>query len=345
MLKTDTAELDLPTDILSGELRRFAAEHDLALSSQNDRLTLEIGLGTVSIAARGGQTALSVAAQTAGELQMLRDTVADHLDALSQTAILRWTNRGTKGRLPANVTVLTVESVTRVSPSFYRVRLIGDVSRFSDPANGMHFRFLFGPQGHITPELDNGGITIWPGGGASAWHRPAYTVRAIDPHAGWLEADVFIHAGGRTTQWCARAVPGTLVALSGPGGGEGWQSPWLGMVGDETALPVIARLIEAAATDTKGEAILVVPRPEDAQAIPSPPGLTLRFGFRCDGDTPLRALSRLELPATDRIVFFAAERAEAKIAQQDLADRGLKRAEFRTAGYWTNTARSKASDQ
>lgn len=82
MLTSDTTELTLPPHVLCEELRRFAAEHDLPLSSQNNRLTLEIGLGRVSIAAEGAHTALRIVAQTAGELQMLRDTVAEHVAAL-----------------------------------------------------------------------------------------------------------------------------------------------------------------------------------------------------------------------------------------------------------------------
>ncbi|WP_347137503.1 siderophore-interacting protein [Paracoccus sp. SSK6] len=52
--------------------------------------------------------------------------------------------------------------------------------------------------------------------GAAALHRPAYTVRHIDPAAGWLETDIFIHDGGRACDFAISAAPGTPVGLTGP---------------------------------------------------------------------------------------------------------------------------------
>lgn len=230
MLSTDSALVAMPMAVLGDALRQSARDLSLPLVETDGALALDVGFGKLRAAAEAGGTRVQLEAPTDAELQTLRDTVAARLDALAPRGAVNWAghraSRSTTGALPANVTVLQVGGVRRISPSFYRLRLTGDVTRFADPANGLHFRFLFGPEGHLAPVLDADGVTRWPGG-AAAWHRPAYTLRAIDADAGWLDADVFIHQGGRASGWCATVTPGTSIAISGPGGGgavrrHGW---------------------------------------------------------------------------------------------------------------------------
>lgn len=110
---------------------------------------------------------------------------------------------------------------------------------------------------------------------------------------------------------------------------------------------MIARIAAAAAPGTRGEAVILLPEPADAdptaQPIPLPEGMTLRFGFRSRGDTLLGLLRALPIPPRaadgdtpdDRFVFFAGERGAAQSAKDLLQARGLPREAFRTATYWT----------
>lgn len=89
-------------------------------------------------------------------------------------------------------------------------------------------------------------------GDDDALHRPVYTVRHIDPTAGWIEFDVFRHLGGRTSKWAETASPDDVVGILELGRGKLIQrSRWL-IAGDEAAFPAIARLLEAQAENTTG---------------------------------------------------------------------------------------------
>lgn len=137
----------------------------------------------------------------------------------------------------------------------------------------------------------------------------------MDPDGQWLDFKVFIYAGGRTTRWCGEPTAGPRIAVSGPGGGAVITRPWMGLIGDETALPMIARMLEAAPRDTMGEAVAFIPDAADAQPMRVPPGVRLRWALRGSGATPLAALRALSIPADERFVFLAGERGEAKAAR------------------------------
>ena len=227
-------------------------------------------------------------------------------------------------------------AVRRLSPSYARVTVAGtSLARFA--SGGLHFRLLFGPPGADWPGLDANGVTDWPQG-AAAWHKPVYTIRHLWDRDGvtHLSFDVFLHDGGRVTDWCLGPAPGTEITLSGPGGGRFQpQDAWLGLVGDETALPVIARYLADLPAGTRGQAVLVVPQQADIQLLDHPADMQVHWVARDSGATPLTALDVLRIPDSARLVFFAAEAAEARSARQILADRGLQKAEISSVAYWT----------
>lgn len=334
MTSTASASVSVPADEMSGALRQTAAGMGMSLYEDGGAIALRLQLGSMEMVPEASGVRLEFSAANDAKLQLLRDTIAERLVAVAPDLQLRWSAGVTPGAVPANVSLLDVESITRISPSFYRVRLVGNVTRFLAEEAGLHFKLLFGPDGTLSPVLDDDGLTEWPGG-VAAWHRPSYTTRAIDPAGQWLDFDVFIHDGGRTTRWCETTQPGTRIALAGPGGGTVAAAGWLGLVGDETALPVLARALESAAPDTKGTAVIFVPDLADAQPINVPVGVTLRWVLRGSQETPLSALQAMTIPATDRFVFFAAEKAESKAARAWLTEQGLVKAEQRCAAYWT----------
>ncbi|MEB3419123.1 siderophore-interacting protein [Salipiger marinus] len=238
---------------------------------------------------------------------------------------------------PGNLSRARVVSVTRLSPSYSRVTVAGpDLARFA--SGGLHFRLLLGPEGAGWPQVDAGGALHWPGG-AKAWHRPVYTCRSLTgtESGAELSFDVFRHDGGRITAWCDRLTPGAEVALTGPGGGGLPPARgWVGLVGDETALPVMARILAALPPATRGHAVLFVPDPADRQDIPHPAGVRLDWVLRGQcGDSPLDRLATLAWPDADRYVVFAGEQAQAVQARAWLPRQGLGKTEFVSAAYWT----------
>lgn len=294
------------------------------------RVTLEHG--EVRVGSEGSGTCVRIASKDAGNLQMLRDLLTEQLTVHGLSPV--WEGSRAE-RQPANQSIARVIETVHLSPSYRRITIEGpDLARF---AHGrLHFRLLFGPDDAGWPETDENGVTQWPGGSA-AWHRPVYTTRKVIRmgQAARLSFDVFLHAGGRVTGWTERVRPGDEIALMGPGGDIGSKTTgWQAFIGDETALPAIARMLAIAPEVMQGEAIIFVPEKGDIQPLAHPEGMSLRWVLRDSSESPLDALSALRIPQSDRHVFFAAEKAEAQSARAALIERGLTKGEFVAAAYW-----------
>lgn len=339
-MASHSAMLHLPFQRLVTALRPVTEALALPVAQEaEDSATVQLPGGALMIRVRDAGCRLVLEADDEGRLAQLREAVTHYLSEQGLGAALEWQADRRRAR-PDNLTIAVIDSSIRLSPSFQRLRLSGDFARFRD--GGLHFRLIFGPEGADWPISDETGTTVWPGG-IDAWHRPPYTIRAMDPECRWIDVDVVLHAGGRVTDWVAACRPGDRVALTGPGGKAPQIAGWIGYVGDETALPVIARMLEILPPETTGAARIFVPDLRDAQALRHPAGVDLQWLVRdadggADGGvdgSPLAALKGLTPPDTDRFVFFAAERQEAVAAREHLAGLGLARGEFHGAAYWT----------
>ncbi len=333
-MHTARALLNVPSSRATPGFRDFAAQRGLSVENTATGTTIRIGVGTVTLAEADGRTALHIASPEAVNLQLVRDAVAARVADLGLT--LDWQDKTAPGR-PANLSLAQVTEVRRLTPSYTRVVMEGpQLARFA--TGPMHFRLLFGPDGADWPHTDAGGVTQWPGG-AAAWHRPVYTTRSIDvapDGVARIAFDVFLHAGGRVTEWTRTLTPGAEIAVTGPGGGRGpAPAGWHLLIGDETAVPVIARILTELPATTTGTALLFVPDAGDAQTLDHPPGVKVHWILRDGAQTPLSALRAQTLPDADRFVFFAAERQEALAARAHLLDLGLAKTEFQSASYWS----------
>ncbi|AJE48860.1 siderophore-interacting protein [Celeribacter indicus] len=324
--------LDVPAEPVFAELRHKAEDWDMPLRESGDTISVQMVGGRLTARSRPEGVQLSVEGDDDANLQMLRDFLTDQLALYGLSPV--WTGARPRA-LPANLSLARIVSVARISPSYRRVTVSGaDLARFGQ--GGLHFRLLFGPEGAAWPATDGNGVTVWPGG-ASAWHRPVYTTRAHWTEGGEtrLSFDIFLHEGGRVTDWSAAARPGQEIALAGPSGDQGRkEAPWQGFVADETALPAVARMLARLAPDTRGQAVIVVPEAEDRQPLTHPEGVTLTWLARDRGADPVAALAAMDIPEGARHVFFAAEKAEALAARAALLDRGLAKSEFTAATYW-----------
>lgn len=313
--------------------RQFAQKENRTFTQEEDTLTICLMNGSLVISPEADQTRLTISGTNPAALQLIRDTLMERLAGLGVSP--KW-HDSQAGRQPGNQSLATIVKTERISPSYTRVTIEGpDLARFA--IGGLHFRLLFGPKGADWPKTDASGATDWPGG-ASAWHRPVYTTRLIEGNR--IDFDVFRHEGGRVTDWCDKAAPGDEIAITGPGGSSMPEpTPWMGLVGDETAVPVMARILEALPENTAGNAVLFIPDPADQQDIPHPPGVSLRWVLRSAPETPIEALKSLHIPDGKTFTFFAAETSEAKEARMWLATQGFAKSAYRAAGYWTQPAK------
>jgi len=331
-MERTTAILDIPAATFLPGLIQRAAEMEFSVQDTPRGKAVELYYGTLEVIDTGERTTVELISSDATRLLGLRDTLTWHLDQVGLKHCITWAKMRTAGANPANLTLGHVVRVTEVSPNFTRVRLAGNYTRFLE--GGLHFRLLMGPTGLGWPSCDDTGGTIWPGG-VEAWHRPAYTVRDICPEGRWIDFDIFRHEGGRVNDWAALLTMGEEVGITGPGGTGHVDAPWVGLLGDETALPAIARMIRGAPASSRGEAVILVPTESDIQPVACPEGISLRWIFRDRGDTLIDAFRMMPIPEGPRYVFFAAEKSDAALAREHAAVVGLKRGEVHALAYWT----------
>lgn len=124
-----------------------------------------------------------------------------------------------------------------------------------------------------------------------------YSVRDLRVTAAGTEVDVdfVLHLApgltGPASLWASAASVGQEIFVIGPrrgvvGAGAEYSpgdAPSVVLVGDETAAPAIARILEDAARDLRGIAFLEVPSADDVLSIDAPAGVEVRWLPREEG--------------------------------------------------------------
>lgn len=326
------APVQIPFETLDAILRAEAEEHGLTLRTGHGRSTwVEVDRGEIGARRDGTTSILYARAHSRDRLCTLQETAGAHLAGHAPGHDLRWTGPDQAGAMPPNFSLAQVASVTRIASDFLRLRLEGPgLERLA--RDMIHFRL-------VLPRAD-GGQTRWPRlseTGQTAWpddlHRPAYTVSAIDPAAGWLETDIFVHDSGRACAFASSARPGTEIGLTGPGGGGIPTAPHLVIGGDEAAYPALARIIAAQAPETRIEAYLFGAR--DDYPVPVHPGLALRHM-----PTGEEVLAPLLLQQADGF-WFATEKSRLQPLKSAVLGRlGMARSTAHLAAYWSDHPRT-----
>ena len=315
--------------------RTLGHQLDLRMIETATDFCVQTAHGEIALQVKGSAVGLTLRARNDVKLHALKQIVFARLALLDQPVMPQWDHVAT-GALPPNLAIARVATVTRISPHFSRVRVAGlGLQRFGD--GGLHFRLLLARPGRapVWPRIAPDGRTNWPDGD-DMLHRPVYTTRAFDPAGAWLDFDVFLHDGGRVTDWTTTARAGDAVGLMGPSGSDIPDAGWVGLFGDETALPAVARILAALDPGTVGHACVLLGDMSDRQVLDRPPGMTLQWLTRKTGGDLIAALRGLVLPQADRFVWFASEAAEATAARTYLRDeRGFGRLQSNISGFWT----------
>ncbi|TFV67182.1 UNVERIFIED_ORG: siderophore-interacting protein [Bacillus sp. AZ43] len=239
------------------------------------------------------------------------------------------------------VDVLTVVSVSDVTPSVRRVTLSGEPAAVAaaGPTVNLLVPRVDDPRPRW-PRIQRDGRIVWPEGSHGVALR-SYTARRQDPDAGEIDIDFVLHGDGPAAAWAAAARPGAVLAVAGAASLAERPARWLLLAGDETALPAISRLLAAAPAGTAGIALLEVAGPEEEQPLVAPDGVELRWLHR--GTTPpgestllVDAVAALDRPEGDDVfAWVGAESATVRAIRADLRGRwGLSRAQHHAIGYW-----------
>jgi NADPH-dependent ferric siderophore reductase len=239
------------------------------------------------------------------------------------------------------VDVLTVATVTAVTPAVRRVTLTApaDVVAAAGPTLSLLVPRV-GDRSPRWPEVARDGRIVWPQGSHGVSMR-RYTSRRQDPAAGEVDVDFVLHGDGPAAAWAAAAVPGDVLGVASSAALGDAPAGWLLLVGDETALPAISRILGAAAPGTRGVALVEVAGPEEEQPLPAPAGVEVRWLHRAGvepgtGTLLVDAVAALERPPGDDVfAWVAAESAAVRAVRADLRGRwGLRRGQHHAIGYW-----------
>jgi NADPH-dependent ferric siderophore reductase len=305
------------------------------------------------------------------------------------------TTQPTTDVLPLILAEVEVRRVERLTPSFVRVELgAPELADFGvdGPLYDQRIKLLFpGPQG--LPDLTNPDLQ-GPGWWQAWLAMPedtrgcvrTYTIRDVvgtgtDTR---LVVDFVLHlaegATGPGSLWAAQASVGDRLGLLAPRRGYPYGgiefAPAAGqrllLVGDETAAPAIASILEDLPDDAAGKVYLEVPSDEDALELRAPTGVQLvwlprngaahgertakavlaLFGLQCDLDdvveeidpdlweTPTYSSSGEEIengsePAGGLYAWVAGEAGMVtKLRRHLVRDAGLDRRQVAFMGYW-----------
>jgi NADPH-dependent ferric siderophore reductase len=182
----------------------------------------------------------------------------------------------------------TVARVLELSPHFTRVTFTGDdFDAFAPHGLDQRINLIFPLADHglsdcgwddEQPLPDGHWYSRWRGLPNEA-RNPlrVYTVRGIRPEARELDVDFVVHGDGPAARWLAGAAAGDELVVIGPdalsinsGLGIDWHpgnAHRLLLVGDETALPAIASILESLPADRSAQAIIEIPDAADVLPI------------------------------------------------------------------------------
>ncbi|RJG05467.1 siderophore-interacting protein [Noviherbaspirillum cavernae] len=246
-------------------------------------------------------------------------------------------------RHPVKFRMLQVKAVKPLSSNLVRVTLSGeDLQDFESASFDDHVKLIVpnpGEEKPLVPTLGPDG-PVFPQGQARPVMRD-FTPRRFDRQARELDIEFALHEAGPATQWATQAKVGQYLGIGGPRGSmiipTGYD--WHLLIGDETALPAIARRLEELPKGVRAIAMLEV---ENA-------GARIDFASKADahvqwfyrdatgqyGEALLEGLKHLQIPAGEGYVWAAGEGSVMRAARQFLtAERGIDKGRIRAASYW-----------
>ncbi|MFD2238506.1 siderophore-interacting protein [Aureimonas populi] len=349
-----TSEIAVPqAQALLRRLCDHFAEHGEA-RVENGRGHIRIAYGTAEIEAREASLAVSTQASDAIALSYMKMSLAEHVVGMAEgpAPLIRWQGDGPSGGTPPFFNEMRLVSSRRLTPHMQRVRLSGEgLSRFA--GGGLHVRLLFPPAGRAPcwPTLGEDGRVAWPQG-EDALQLRVYTIRRVDVEAGLVDIDIVLHEGEETpgSRFALGAGEGQIVGMMGPGGGGVPEARSLLLVGDETALPAIARILEELPAEARARAVIEVDGPADEVALASPAEAHITFLHRHGapaGTARLlpEALRAVDLDALgpDAFVWAGCEFSDFRAIRTYLRkERRMARERHLVAAYWR---RGKAGDE
>ena len=240
--------------------------------------------------------------------------------------------------------LVQVACVEHVSPRMRRITFAGgELADFTSAAADDHVKLFFPAPGQDRPVLPTHGAKgiTYPADAIQPAIRD-YTPRRFDPQQCELVIEFVIHGDGPASTWAAQATPGQWIGVGGPRGSiltpDDYDSYLL--VGDETALPAIARHLEEMRPGVSAFVLIEVADAREERHLPTAANAAISWLHRdhMTAGTPNlleQALRRVALPRGDTYAWLAGEIETVRCLRRYLLEeRGLSRNQVRAAGYW-----------
>ncbi|GLU34922.1 siderophore-interacting protein [Trinickia caryophylli] len=249
-------------------------------------------------------------------------------------------------RHPLKFRLLQIARVTPLNPHLVRITLRGDdLQDFESASFDDHVKIFIPAPGQERPSFP----TMGPNGPVYPDDAPRpiardFTPRRFDRAARELDLEFALHEAGPATQWASQAQVGQYLGVGGPRGSfiipTGFD--WHVLIGDETALPAIARRLEELPAGTRVAAVLEVASPAARISFETRADLYETWCYRGNAASPvalLDALRELYLPPGEGYVWAAGEAGAMRAVRELLiAGRGLPKSQMRVSAYWRRGA-------
>jgi NADPH-dependent ferric siderophore reductase len=262
----------------------------------------------------------------------------------------------TRVRHPLKIRLVEVLRIAPLTPHLIRITLGGDDLRgFVSASFDDHVKVFFPAPGAAKPVLP----VVGPDGpshdpGAVPAVMRDFTPRRFDPVAGELDIEFVLHDSGPATTWAAQARVGQYLGIGGPRGSmiipTGFD--WHLLIGDDTALPAMARRLEELPRVARSIVIAEVAGSYAQVDFKSHSQMQVIWCHR--GEAPhrdaapgaaahgslLASLTALPpLPTGEGYAWVAAESSVVRqIRVHLLSQRGLHKSRIRAAAYWKRGA-------
>ena len=200
-----------------------------------------------------------------------------------------------------------VKEIIDISPHMRRVIVTGEaLGDFPVDRKSAHVKAIF-----PVPGAENKLPKLGAYDGFKTWMR-SYTIREFDPRTQelWLDFAVHDHQG-LASNWAESANVGDYLGIAGPGDIKhpNMDADSHLLMGDLTALPVIAATLEMLPGHASGSAYIQVPTPEDIQKLNKPKDVMVEWLVTENKKTErfLSALSAQKTTLTKTSILIAAE--------------------------------------
>ena len=230
---------------------------------------------------------------------------------------------------------LEVLRVVDITPRMRRITLGGEqLAGFISLGSDDHIKLLFAQNAAELAALESPTFSVKGEGPQPAMRD--YTPRRIDLSRGELDIDFVLHGDGPASTWAEQAKPGQHLHIAGPRGSmivpDIFDSYLL--VGDETAIPAIARRLEELPAGRKALVVIEIADEHEKQALDSAADVQVTWVVRGQ-DELLGTVRDLQVPEGSLYAWVATETKLSRQVRRVLLDEHKLNDEFvKAVGYW-----------